>query len=131
MYYNSATGDVQNDFMEPLIPEIKDCYTDVPYKINKEKYFELFEKEVAKRNIITNRLKKNVDVVQFTFGITIDDKEKPTARSLFVWPKNLKTYDVFIFHQRISENNRIYRRQISFETYQGEDRGKGPAKQRH
>lgn len=104
MYYNSATGDVHNDFMEPLIPEIKDCYTDVPYKINKEKYFELFEKEVAKRNIITNRLKKNLDVVQFTFGITIDDKEKPTARSLFVWPKNLKTYDVFIFHSDFNEN---------------------------
>lgn len=49
MYYNSAMGDVQNDFMEPLIPEIKDCYTDAPYKTNKEKYLELFEKEMVKK----------------------------------------------------------------------------------
>lgn len=65
MYYNESTGSYCNDFMEPLVDT--GFLTNVPYKINKEKY-----NEVLKRYNETSRFNET-DVVTFSTEYTYRD----------------------------------------------------------
>lgn len=86
MYYNPGTGSYCNDFMEHIIDT--EFRTDVPYKIDKEKYNEI----LLKYNEISRF--KTTDVVTFSMDYNFsssskgEDGESPYMYSFFVWPKN-------------------------------------------
>ena len=100
MYYNPGTGSYCNDFMEHIANT--ELRTDVPYKIDKEKYNEI----LLKYNEISRF--KTTDVVTFSMDYNFrnsskgEDGESPYMYSLFVWPKNTPDddddfYDCILF----------------------------------
>lgn len=107
MYYNESTGSYCNDFMEPLVDT--GFLTDVPYKINKEKYNELLKKynETSRFN--------DTDVVTFSTDYTYTDfnveeeNTTPYMYGFFVWSKNSPEgssdfYDCMLFEDHKYDN---------------------------
>ena len=90
MYYNSGMGEYTNDYMEPILGT---CYlTDVPYKIDKEKYNKIVSNlGKEKKYTISGCRFNDADVVSFMLGAYYDEEDdKPILKSkaLTIFPKN-------------------------------------------
>lgn len=90
MHYNSGMGEYTNDYMEPILGT--SYLTDVPYKIDKEKYNKIVSKlEKEEKYIISGGRFNDADVVSFHLGAYYDDeyvKEILKSKSLTIFPKN-------------------------------------------
>ena len=107
MYYNPGTGNYCNDFMEHIIDT--EFRTDVPYKIDKEKYNEI----LLKYNECSRF--KDSDVVTFSMDYSFhhcgegEDGETPYLYGFFVWPENPSDesgdfYDCILFEDYKYDN---------------------------
>lgn len=102
MYYNPGTGSYCNDFMEHIADT--ELRTDVPYKIDKQKYDEILRKYNNGSRF------KDSDVVTFSMDYTFHgnceggDGETPYLYGFFAWPENTPDgsddfYDCILFEE--------------------------------
>ena len=107
MYYNESTGSYCNDFMEHIIDT--GFRTDVPYKIDKQKYDEILRKYNNGSRF------KDSDVVTFSMDYSFhhfdkgEDGETPYLYSFFAWPENPSDgsgdfYDCILFEDYKYDN---------------------------
>lgn len=100
MYYNPGTGSYCNDFMEHIVDT--EFRTDVPYKIDKQKYNEIL------LNYNECSRFKDSDVVTFSMDYCFhdssegEDGETPYMYGFFVFPEKPEGsedfYDCILFH---------------------------------
>lgn len=100
MYYNPGTGSYCNGFMEHIVDT--EFRTDVPYKIDKEKYDEILRKYNESTRF------HDSDVVTFSMDYCFHDSSKgedgetPYMYGFFVFPEKPKGskdfYDCILFH---------------------------------
>jgi len=109
MYYNESTGSYCNDFMEHIADT--ELRTDVPYKIDKQKYDEILLKYKNGSRF------KTTDVVTFSMDYTFhdssegEDGETPYLYGFFVWPENPSDgsgdfYDCILFEELNFSNHK-------------------------
>lgn len=107
MYYNESTGSYCNDFMEHIANT--ELRTNVPYKIDKQKYDEILRKYNNGSRF------KNSDVVTFSMDYTFhhsskgEDGETPYLYGFFAWPENTPDgsddfYDCILFEDYKYDN---------------------------
>lgn len=106
MYYNESTGRYCNDFMEHIVDT--EFRTDVPYKINKQKYDEILRKYNNGSRF------KDSDVVTFSMDYSFhdssegEDGETPYRYVFFVFPEiqdgSDDFYDCILFRDYEYEN---------------------------
>ena len=107
MYYNPGTGSYCNDFMEHIIDT--EFRTDVPYKIDKEKYNEI----LLKYNECSRF--KDSDVVTFSMDYSFfrgsgecENGETPYMYGFFVFPEKQEGsedfYDCMLFNAYAYDN---------------------------
>lgn len=94
MTYNTGTDSYQNDFLEPI--DETEFLCGVPYKIDREKY-----KEILERNHRHMRI-HDANVVTFSYDYCAHDDGQIWLYNLFAWPKNSPKgsddfYDCFQF----------------------------------
>lgn len=108
MYYNPGTGSYCNDFMEHIAgTEIR---TDVPYKIDKQKYDEILRKYNNGTRF------HDSDVVTFSMDYRFhdscegEDGETPYVYVFFAFPEKPEGsedfYDCILFHDYEYENHK-------------------------
>lgn len=100
MYYNPGTGSYCNDFMEHIADT--ELRTDVPYKLDKQKYDEILRKYNNSSRF------KDSDVVTFSMDYTFhdnsegEDGETPYMYAFFAFPEKPEGskdfYDCILFH---------------------------------
>lgn len=112
MYYNESTGSYCNDFMEHIADT--ELRTDVPYKIDKQKYDEILLKYKNGSRF------KTTDVVTFSMDYSFhhcnkgEDGETPYLYGFFVWPENPSDgsgdfYDCILFEElNFSDHKEAY-----------------------
>lgn len=106
MYYNPGTGSYCNDFMEHIVDT--EFRTDVPYKIDKQKYNEILLKHNEGSRF------KDSDVVTFSFDYSFhscsegEDGETPYMYGFFAFPEKQEGsddfYDCILFDDYKYEN---------------------------
>lgn len=112
MYYNESTGSYCNDFMEHIADT--ELRTDVPYKIDKQKYDEILLKYKNGSRF------KTTDVVTFAMDYSFhhcdkgEDGETPYLYGFFAWPENPSDgsgdfYDCILFEElNFSDHKEAY-----------------------
>ena len=106
MYYNPGTGSYCNDFMEHIIDT--EFRTDVPYKIDKEKYNDI----LLKYNECSRF--KDSDVVTFSMDYSFhnssegEDGETPYMYAFFAFPEKPEGsedfYDCILFQDYVYDD---------------------------
>lgn len=106
MYYNPGTGSYCNDFMEHIVDT--EFRTDVPYKIDKQKYNEILRKYNESTRF------KDTDVVTFSMDYSFhscdegEDGETPYMYGFFTFPEKQEGsddfYDCMLFDDYKYEN---------------------------
>jgi hypothetical protein len=106
MYYNPGTGSYCNDFMEHIADT--EFRTDVPYKIDKQKYDEILRKYNEGTRF------HDSDVVTFSMDYSFhgssegEDGETPYMYGFFAFPEKAEGskdfYDCILFHDYEYDN---------------------------
>lgn len=106
MYYNPGTGSYCNDFMEHIADT--ELRTDVPYKIDKQKYDEILRKYNESTRF------HDSDVVTFSMDYSFhdssegEDGETPYMYAFFAFPEKPEGskdfYDCILFHDYDYDN---------------------------
>lgn len=106
MYYNPGTGSYCNDFMEHIADT--ELRTDVPYKLDKEKYDEILRKYNESTRF------HDSDIVTFSMDYSFrgssdgEDGETPYMYGFFIFPEHVDGsddfYDCILFRDYYYDN---------------------------